>query len=78
MAREARWAPVHGITKSQTQLSDYHFHFTFSELLQPKGVRDTWKRLVISTLCRSVGQGSQREVGWKRAASHFLDIDLST
>ena len=23
----AWWATVHGVTKSQTQLSDYHFHF---------------------------------------------------
>ena len=25
--RGAWWATVHGITKSQTQLSDFHFHF---------------------------------------------------
>ena len=33
MDRGAQWATVHGIAKSQTQLSDWHFHFR----KQPKG-----------------------------------------
>ena len=27
MNRGARWATIHGVAKSQTQLSDEHFHF---------------------------------------------------
>ena len=27
MDRGVWWAPVHGVTKSQTQLNDSHFHF---------------------------------------------------
>ena len=27
MDRGARWATVHGVAKSQTRLSDEHFHF---------------------------------------------------
>ena len=27
MDRKACWATIHGVTKSQTQLSDQHFHF---------------------------------------------------
>ena len=30
MDRGAWWATVHGIAKSQTQLSDFHFHFSLS------------------------------------------------
>ena len=46
MDREAWWAAVHGVTKSQTQLSNLHFHiilvlwkkkFTFIEHLQYAG-----------------------------------------
>ena len=29
MDREAQWTTVHGVTKSQTQLSNEHFHFSF-------------------------------------------------
>ena len=29
MDRGARQATVHGVTKSWTRLSDFHFHFTF-------------------------------------------------
>ena len=29
MDREAWWAIVHGVTKSRTWLSDWHFHFHF-------------------------------------------------
>ena len=29
MDRGAWWAAVHGVTKSQAWLSDFHFHFTF-------------------------------------------------
>ena len=32
--REAWWATVHGVTKSRTQLSDFHFHLmTYEELV---------------------------------------------
>ena len=30
MDRGAWWATVHGVTKSWTRLSDFHFHFSFS------------------------------------------------
>ena len=29
MDRGAWWATVHGVSKSRTQQSDFHFHFTF-------------------------------------------------
>ena len=29
---EPGWATVHGVAKSQTQLSDFHIHFTMSML----------------------------------------------
>ena len=32
MDGEARWAAVHGVAKSQTQLSDFTFTFHFHEL----------------------------------------------
>ena len=32
MDRGAWWATVHGVTKSQTRLSDYHFHFLMTNL----------------------------------------------
>ena len=32
MDREAWWATVHGVTKSQTQLSDFTFTFAFMEI----------------------------------------------
>ena len=34
MDRGAWWATVHGVAKSQTQLSDFHFPFTFKIALQ--------------------------------------------
>ena len=35
MDRGAWWAPVPGVTKSQTRLSDCHFHCPFLEAPQP-------------------------------------------
>ena len=32
MDRAAWQATVHGITKSQTRLSDFHFHFSLSDV----------------------------------------------
>ena len=34
---------VHGVAKSQTQLSDFHFHFPFFPII--KEVRDEEKKL---------------------------------
>ena len=34
MDRGAWWATVHGVTKSQTGLGDWHFHVTFKRLLR--------------------------------------------
>ena len=32
MDRGASWPPVHGVVKSQTQLSDFHFHLIWLEM----------------------------------------------
>ena len=36
MDRGAWWAAVHGVTKSRTRLSDFHFHFLFFFWLRDK------------------------------------------
>ena len=36
MDRGAWWATVHGVTKSQTWLSDWHFHFTPWPRIEPR------------------------------------------
>ena len=45
MDRGAWWAAFHGVTKSQTQLSDLHYHF-------PPSQHQPWGSHVVNTLCR--------------------------